>query len=149
MKNNVEYKEKSWGWLVQGIFEHFCEKEMVQPIFIIDFPRETTPLCKVHRKDERLIERFEPFCLGTELGNAYSELNDPIIQEKLFEKQRKRSEKGDEEAQPYDSDFLEAMKYAMPPTGDMGLGIDRMIVLLAGSDSIRDVILFPFMKDKE
>jgi lysyl-tRNA synthetase class 2 len=145
-KNHIEAKGKSWGWLVQSVFEHFCEKELIQPIFITDHPKETTPLCKIHRKDDRLIERFEPFCLGAEIANAYSELNDPVVQEEFFNEQVKRAKAGDEEAHPFDADFLNAMKYGMPPTGGLGIGIDRMIILLTASDSIRDIILFPFMK---
>lgn len=148
-KNNIESKGESWGWLVQAIFEHFCEKEMIQPTFITDHPKETTPLCKSHKKDERLIERFEPFCLGAEMANAYSELNDPVLQEKYFKEQEVMAKKGNEEAHPFDSDFVEAMKYGMPPTGGIGIGIDRMIIMLTGSDSIRDVILFPFMKPEQ
>ena len=144
--NKIKYKDNSWGLLVQAIFEHYCEKELIQPTFIIDHPKETTPLCKVHRKDPRLIERFEPFCMGAELGNAYSELNDPYIQKEHFIEQEKRLKKGDEEAHPNDLEFLEALNYGMPPTGGIGLGIDRLIMLLTNSPSIRDVIFFPFMK---
>jgi lysyl-tRNA synthetase class 2 len=143
---HVEYKEKSWGMLVAAIFEHCCEKELIQPIFITDHPKETTPLCKLHRKDERLIERFEPFCLGAELGNAYSELNDPVLQKKLLEEQSEKLKKGVEEANPYDKDFINALEVGLPPTGGLGLGIDRMMILLLGQQSIRDVLLFPFMK---
>jgi lysyl-tRNA synthetase class 2 len=147
-KNNIECKGESWGWYVQGIFEHFCEQKIEQPTFIIDHPIETTPLCKVHRdkKKSRFIERFEPFCMGTELGNAYSELNDPILQRKLLEDQQTMLSKGNEEANPLDEDFINSMEIGMPPTGGLGLGIDRMIILLTGQESIRDVILFPFMK---
>ena len=145
-EKGVEYKDKNWGMLVASIFEHFCEKEIIQPTFIIDHPKETTPLCKLHRKDSRLVERFEPFCLGTELGNAYSELNDPILQKKLLEEQQEKLKKGNEEANPYDDDFVNALEIGLPPTGGLGLGIDRMIILLTAQKSIRDVILFPFMK---
>ncbi len=145
-ENKVEFKHRSWGWLVAAIFEHFCEKHLIQPTFIIDHPKETTPLCKAHRKDDRLIERFEPFCLGAELGNAYSELNDPVIQKKLLEEQQDMLKKGDDEANPFDADFVNALEIGMPPTGGLGLGLDRMIILLTGQESIRDVILFPFMR---
>lgn len=145
-KNKVEFKEASWGRLVQAIFEHFCEKELIQPTFITDHPRETTPLCKVNRKDKRLIERFEPFCMGMELGNAYSELNDPIEQKNLLEEQQAQLAKGKEEANPYDEDFVNALEVGLPPTGGIGLGVDRMMILLTSQQSIRDVILFPFMK---
>ncbi len=148
-KNKVEKKGDSWGWYVQSIFEHFCEDKIEQPTFIIDHPLETTPLCKMHRNDKlcRLIERFEPFCMGAELGNAYSELNNPILQRELLEDQQKALNEGkDDEAHPYDEDFVNAIEYGLPPTGGLGLGIDRMIMLLTGQESIRDVILFPFMK---
>ncbi len=147
-KNNVEIKERNWGWAVQGIFEHFCEEKIEQPTFIIDHPLETTPLCKTHRNEDmcRLIERFEPFCMGAELGNAYSELNDPELQRLFLEGQQKALKKGDEEANPLDEDFINAIEIGMPPTGGLGLGIDRMVMLLTGSETIKDVILFPFMK---
>jgi len=147
-KNNVPAKRKSWGWYVQSIFEHFCEEKIEQPTHIIDHPLETTPLCKMHRNDKlcRMIERFEPFCMGTELGNCYSELNDPVMQRKLLEEQQKELTGGNDEANPHDEDFINAIEQGMPPTGGLGLGIDRMVILLTEQDSIRDVILFPFMK---
>ena len=150
-KNKINCKEKSWGWLVQAIFEHFCENKIEQPTFILDHPLETTPLCKTHRDDKlcRLIERFEPFCMGAELGNAYSELNNPIIQRELLEEQQKALKKGDKEANPLDNDFINALEIGMPPTGGLGLGIDRMVMLLTGKDSIRDVIMFPFMRPED
>jgi len=147
-KNKIEKKGETWGWAVSAIFEHFCEDKIEQPTFILDHPLETTPLCKLHRNDKlcRLIERFEPFCMGAELGNAYSELNNPILQRELLEEQQKMLSKGDAEANPYDEDFVNALEAGMPPTGGLGIGIDRMVMLLTGQDSIRDVILFPFMK---
>ena len=147
-KNKIAARGESWGWYVQALFEHSCEDKIEQPTFIIDHPLETTPLCKLHRDDKlcRLIERFEPFAMGFEIGNAYSELNDPELQRELLEKQQHELQKGNEEANPLDEDFLEAMEIGMPPTGGIGLGIDRMVMLLTGQDSIRDVILFPFMK---
>jgi len=147
-KNKIDSKEDVWGWNVQAIFEHFCEDKLVQPTFILDHPLETTPLCKIHRDDKlcRIIERFEPFCMGAELGNAYSELNDPELQRELLEGQQKALSKGDEEANPLDSDFINAIEVGMPPTGGLGLGIDRMVMLLTGKDTIKDVILFPFMR---
>ena len=147
-KNKIDSKENNWGWNVQAIFEHFCEEKIEQPTFIIDHPLETTPLCKTHRNEKlcHLIERFEPFCMGAELGNAYSELNDPELQRELLEKQQGMLKKGDEEANPLDKDFLNAIETGMPPTGGIGIGIDRMVMLLTGQDSIKDVILFPFMR---
>ena len=148
-ERKIEHKYTSWGWLVATIFKHFCEKELIQPTFVVDHPKELTPLCKVHRDDPRLIERFETFCLGAELANAYSELNDPEIQKVLLEEQQKMLSQGDEEANPFDSDFVNALEVGMPPTGGLGIGIDRMLILLTGQESIRDIILFPFMKPTE
>ena len=146
-KNKVEFdKEETWGNYVIAIFEHFCEDKFEQPTFIIDHPVESSPLCKKHKKDERLIERFEPFCMGMELANAYSELNDPIVQRKLLEDQSRQLRGGDEEANPLDEDFLQAIEQGMPPAGGLGVGIDRMAMLILGQESIRDVILFPTMK---
>lgn len=149
--NKVETKEDVWGWNVQAIFEHFCEEKIEQPTFILDHPLETTPLCKTHRNQDlnKLIERFEPFCMGAELGNAYSELNDPELQRELLEKQQAMLKKGDDEANPLDEDFLNAMEIGMPPAGGLGIGIDRMVMLLTGQDTIKDVILFPFMRPLE
>ncbi len=147
-KNLIDFdKEKTWGNLVLAIFEHFCEDKFINPTFVIDHPRESTPLCKKLRSgDERLIERFEPFCMGMELGNAYSELNDPVEQRRLLEEQQRLLNAGDEEANPLDEDFLDAIETGMPPTGGIGIGIDRMMMLLLGQESIRDVIFFPTMK---
>jgi lysyl-tRNA synthetase, class II len=150
-QNKIDSKEDVWGWNVQSIFEHFCEDKIEQPTFILDHPLETTPLCKTHRDEKlcKLIERFEPFCMGAELGNAYSELNDPEMQRTLLEQQQKMLKKGDDEANPLDEDFINAIEIGMPPTGGLGLGIDRMVMLLTGQESIRDVLLFPFMKKEE
>ncbi len=146
-KHNIEFdKVPSWGNYVIVIFEHFCEDKFINPTFVIDHPEESTPLCKKHRVDSRLIERFEPFCMGMELGNAYSELNDPIHQRKLLEAQAKELQAGNAEANPLDEDFIEAIEQGMPPTGGIGIGLDRMAMLLLGQESIRDVILFPTMK---
>ena len=103
-------------------------------------------MCKIHRNNPKLIERFEAFCLGTELSNAYSELNDPMEQRKLLEEQQKELKSGNEEANPYDEDFVNALEIGMPPTGGIGIGIDRMVILLTGQESIRDIIMFPFMR---
>ncbi|MBI4983209.1 lysine--tRNA ligase, partial [Candidatus Woesearchaeota archaeon] len=138
--------EFSWGLGVQLLFEHLVEDKLVQPVHIIDHSRESTPLCKIHRKDSRLIERFESFCLGAELCNAYSELNDPLLQKKLLEEQARQLHGGAEEAHPMDEDFVNALEYGLPPTGGLGFGIDRMAICLTGVESIRDVILFPTMK---
>lgn len=151
-KNLIDMdKDKTWGNYVLAIFEHFCEDKYTNPTFIIDHPRESTPLCKGIRDggDERLIERFEPFCMGMELGNAYSELNDPILQRELLEDQQRQLTAGDDEANPLDEEFLDAIETGMPLAGGIGIGIDRMIMLLLGQESIRDIIFFPTMKPEE
>ena len=150
--HKVKLKGNSRGMIIASLFEHFCEKELVQPTFVIDFPEETTPLCKEKRNDSgktKLVERFEPYIFGMEVGNAYSELNDPLKQKELFEMQAAELQKGDAEAHPYDNDFVEALEVGMPPTGGLGIGIDRMVMLLTYSPSIRDVLLFPFMKPEK
>ena len=136
----------AWGELISLMFEHFAERHLVQPTFVVDHPKETTPLCKLHREDPRLIERFEPFICGWEIGNAYSELNDPVRQRELLEEQAERGRGGDEEAHPMDEDFCAAVELGMPPMGGLGLGIDRMVMLLTERTNIKDVILFPFTR---
>jgi lysyl-tRNA synthetase class 2 len=144
---NIDYEgDFSWGLAVQLIFEELVEDKLVQPIHIINHPKESTPLCKKHREDPRLIERFESFVMGMELSNAYSELTDPIIQRELLEQQAEELRGGAEEAHPMDEDFVQAIEYGMAPAGGMGIGLDRMAILLTGAESIRDVILFPTMK---
>ena len=118
----------------------------MDPVHVYDRPKEGTPLCKRHRTDDRLNEQCEPLGAGMELGNMYSELNDPILQEKAFDDQLEMKENGDEEAHVKDEDFLDALKQGMPPTGGIGWGIDRMVILMTGAESIRDIILFPTMK---
>lgn len=143
---NLEVDEKTpRGLLIAALFEEIVEEHLVQPIHVIDHTKETTPLCKAHRKDPDLIERDEPFIANMEVGNIYSELNDQLLQRKMLEQQASYlKEKG--LAHPMDEDFLNAIEYGMPPCGGLGLGIDRMIMLLTNSASIRDVIFFPFMK---
>lgn len=143
-------KNLSRGLLIAGLFEVFAEKHLIQPHHIIDHPKETTPLCKIHRnpkeKAEGLVERFESFVLCRELCNSYSELNDPEIQRALLVEQNKRRDDGDEEASPLDEEFIEAICQGMAPTGGLGIGIDRMVMILTNTHSIRDVLLFPWMK---
>lgn len=147
-KNKIEYKKEcSRGLAIYLIFDKLASEKIIQPTFITEHPIETTPLCKQSRKDPKLVERFEPFIGGFEVGNGYSELNDPIMQRKLLEEQAKQLTTGDEEANPMDEDFIEAIETGMPPTGGVGIGIDRMMMLLTGKESIKDVILFPFMKN--
>lgn len=135
------------GLAISEVFEAYCEDQLVQPVFIIDHPVETTPLCKIHRKEGGIVERFEPYINGWEVGNAYSELNDPVLQRKFLQDQVDRGRGGEEETHPMDEDFVQALEYGMPPTGGTGLGIDRMVMLLTDQASIRDVILFPLMRE--
>ena len=138
------------GLLVGALFAVNVEHHLVQPHHIIDHPIETTPLCKPHRnakdREDGLVERFESFVLGQEICNAYTELNDPILQRELFEVQVLRREAGDDEASPLDEEFIESICQGMPPTGGVGIGIDRLVMLLTNSHSIRDVLYFPWMK---
>ena len=138
--------EKTWGNALYACFDQKVEEQLVQPTFITMYPVEVSPLTKRSPKDPRLTERFELFICRCELANAYSELNDPIDQRERFMKQVEQRERGDDETEMLDEDFLTALEYGMPPTGGMGMGIDRAVMLLTGADSIRDVILFPTMK---
>ncbi|MCQ2409073.1 MAG: lysine--tRNA ligase [Clostridia bacterium] len=139
-------EDTSWGNALYNIFDAFVEEKLVGPVFITDYPVEVSPLAKKKPSDPRLTERFEFFICATEYGNAFSELNDPIDQRSRFEQQMLAKVNGDEEAQPYDEDFCTALEYGMPPTGGLGIGIDRLVMLLTNSYSIRDVLLFPTMR---
>ena len=138
--------EKTWGNALYACFDQRVEEHLVQPTFITMYPVEVSPLTKRSPEDPRLTERFEAFICRSEMGNAYSELNDPIDQRARFMKQVEQRERGDDEAEMLDEDFLNAMEYGMPPTGGMGIGVDRCVMLLTGTDTIREVILFPTMK---
>ena len=138
--------EKTWGNALYATFDQRVEEHLIQPTFITMYPVEVSPLTKRSPEDARLTERFELFICHSELANAYSELNDPIDQRGRFMKQVEQRERGDDETEMLDEDFLNAMEYGMPPTGGMGIGVDRTVMLLTGSDSIREVILFPTMK---
>ena len=138
--------EKTWGNALYACFDQRVEEHLIQPTFITMYPVEVSPLTKRSPLDPRLTERFELFVCHSELANAYSELNDPIDQRGRFMKQVEQRERGDDETEMLDEDFLNAMEYGMPPTGGMGMGIDRCVMLLTGTDTIREVILFPTMK---
>ncbi len=136
----------TWGEIVGELFERTAEPHMVQPCFVIDFPKDISPLAKIHRDDPRLTERFELFIAGKEIANAFSELNDPVDQRARFEAESHKTARGDQEAQQLDDDFLRALEYGMPPTGGLGIGVDRVTMLFTDQSSIQDVILFPHMR---
>jgi lysyl-tRNA synthetase, class II len=146
-KLNVPHdKTMGKGKLIDAIFSEKCEHSLIQPTFIIDYPTETSPLTKMHRSKPGVTERFELFINAKEIANAYSELNDPIDQLERFQDQLKLSEKGDDEAMFIDMDFVRALEYGMPPTSGMGMGIDRLTMLMTNQPSIQDVLFFPQMK---
>ena len=138
--------QDTWGKILSEMFEEFCEEHLVEPTFVIGHPVEVSPLAKRNPRDPRLTQRFEAFINTWEFANAFSELNDPIDQRERFEAQVREKEAGDDEAHPMDSDFINAIEVGLPPTGGLGIGVDRMIVLLTDQPSIRDVLLFPTMK---
>tara|TARA_R110002126_G_scaffold13118_1_gene55999 strand:- start:235563 stop:237089 length:1527 start_codon:yes stop_codon:yes gene_type:complete len=137
-----------WGHILAFVFEERVEHKLIQPTHVTDFPVEVSPLAKQHRNDPRLVERFESYINGWELANAFTELNDPTIQYERFLDQVKAAEAGDEEAQMLDEDFVTALEYGLPPTGGWGLGIDRTVMILTNSTTIRDVLLFPTLKPR-
>jgi lysyl-tRNA synthetase, class II len=148
-----ECKHKSKGELIAMFFEEFAEEHLIQPHHIIDHPIETTPLCKLHRdpslKKERFVERFETFIAASEFCNSYTELNDPELQRALLEEQAQKRLAGDEEACPLDEEFIESICQGMPPTGGLGIGVDRLVMLFLQVHSIRDILFFPIMKPEE
>lgn len=137
------------GKLIDEIFGEKCEHHFIQPTFITNYPKSMSPLTKEHRTNEKLTERFELMVNGKELANAYSELNDPIDQRERFEAQLALSEKGDDEAMFIDQDFLRALEYGMPPTSGIGIGIDRLVMLMTNNSSIQEVLFFPQMKPEQ
>ena len=139
-------KNANYGNLIDKVFSNYVEPNLINPTFIINFPKEISPLAKTHRENNNLVERFELFIGGMEIANSFTELNDPVDQLKRLEAQLELRAKGDKEAQIIDYSFVEAMEIGMPPTGGVGVGIDRLVMLLTGNTSIKDVILFPAMR---
>ena len=137
------------GKLIDEIFGEHCEPKLIQPTYITDYPVEMSPLAKKHRTKEGLVERFEAVCNGKEICNAFSELNDPIDQRQRFEEQLELGKRGDDEAMVLDEDFLRALEYGMPPTAGLGVGIDRLAMIMTNSNSIQDVLFFPQMKPEK
>lgn len=137
------------GKLIDEIFGEHCEHKLIQPTFITDYPVEMSPLAKKHRSKEGLVERFEAICNGKEICNSFSELNDPLDQRARFEEQLELGKRGDEEAMVLDEDFLRALEYGMPPTAGLGIGIDRLSMIMTNSASIQDVLFFPQMKPEK
>ncbi len=145
-RDGFNIEEANKGVLILTLFESYSEDKLIEPTFVIDFPLDSSPLCKVHRENPELIERFEPYAFGVELGNAYSELNNPLRQRILLHEQAAKLRAGLETASPMDEEFAVAIDVAMPPAGGLGIGIDRMMMFLTNSSSIRDVIAFPLVK---
>jgi lysyl-tRNA synthetase, class II len=145
--NRIEIEDSmAWGKLVDAIFSEKVEGNLIQPTYITDYPLEMTPLAKKHRSKEGLVERFELYVNGKEIANAYSELNDPIDQKQRLEDQLKLADRGDEEAMVMDEDFVHALEYGMPPTSGLGIGIDRLTMMITGQEAIQEVLFFPQMK---
>jgi lysyl-tRNA synthetase class 2 len=138
--------EEGWGKLVDGLLSKEVEPTLIQPTFVVDYPVELSPFAKRHRSEEGLVERWEAFVGGIEISNAFTELNDPDEQRRRFEQQAEETKRGDEETQPYDEVFVESLEQGLPPTGGAGLGIDRLVMILTGAKSLREVLLFPAMR---
>jgi lysyl-tRNA synthetase class 2 len=136
----------TWAKRVDALLSKQVEPDLKQPTFILDYPKELSPFAKDHRSEEGLVERFECFAAGMEFANAFTELNDPDEQRARFEQQRADEAAGDDETQPYDEDYIAALEHGMPPTGGIGIGIDRLTMILSGRESIREVVLFPALR---
>lgn len=149
IEKGKDYSKFNRGKLIDFIFSEKVEEHLTGPVFVVDFPLEISPLTKVHRANDKLTERFELYLFNYEVANAYSELNDPLEQRRRFEQQVRWQLSGDEETQPMDEDFLRALEYGMPPTGGLGVGFDRLVMLMTDQPSIRDVILFPQLRPEE
>jgi lysyl-tRNA synthetase class 2 len=146
--HEVPEHEQTWGRLVDFLLSKYVEPTLQEPTFLLDYPVELSPLAKRHRSAEGLVERWEAFAGGLEIANAFTELNDPDDQRARFEDQKRAAAEGDEEAQPYDEAYVEALEQGMPPTGGIGIGIDRLVMLLTGRSTIREVVLFPAMREQ-
>jgi lysyl-tRNA synthetase class 2 len=141
--------DTGWGKLVDGLLSKHVEPALIEPTFVLDYPVELSPFARPHRSEPGLTERFEGFIGGVEIANAFSELNDPDEQRRRLLEQQRRREAGDEEAQPFDEEFVRALEHGMPPTGGLGIGIDRLVMVLAGRTSIREVVLFPALRERQ
>jgi lysyl-tRNA synthetase class 2 len=146
-KVSLDVEDRPWPSLVDDLLSKYVEPKITNPVFIIDYPVELSPFAKSHRSQPGLVERFEAFCGGMEFANAFSELNDPDEQRRRFDDQVRLAEQGDDESQPYDEVFVQALEQGMPPTAGVGLGIGRLVMMISGRDSIREVVLFPAMRD--
>jgi lysyl-tRNA synthetase, class II len=145
--DRIPTSDRTWAQLVDDLLSKFVEPKLQEPTFVMDYPVELSPFAKAHRSEPGMVERFEAFCFGMEIANAFTELNDPDEQRERFEAQARHAAAGDEETQPFDEVFVQALEQGMPPTGGLGLGIDRLVMAMTGRRSIREVVLFPAMRD--
>ena len=143
----LQTEGQAWPAIVDDLFSRYAEPTLREPTFVLDYPVELSPLAREHRSEPGLVERWEAFAGGVEIANAFSELIDPDVQRARFSDQQRRQDAGESDVQPYDELFVQALEQGMPPTGGVGLGIDRLVMLLTGRDSIREVVLFPAMRD--